>query len=308
MKIQADLTVSAVHRGDSSADAVFVLPVPCFSYRQQPVSVKGGEAVTVAGREFRFFETDLKARDEQTRILEMKARLKSVSFEPVADRFYPDCGRPSRPAEVPPLFVPAVKEFTEGRLSLVAFAGKVQTVIDENFRFTAFRQPQEDSKGGAAGEESSDRTDENAVGKPFTETRVGNAFDFAALFADVLEKAGVETRVVCGYYLTDSGEAVPHAWIEYRYPGFGFIPKDPTAKKNGFHDEFTEKAPVCGGISFRYLEFFNRDEKIPAHLYRGYFVKEEEGVFSRQDFYAELSASPEEFTVTAPALVSVKFR
>ena len=110
------------------------------------------------------------------------------------------------------------------------------------------------------------------------------------------------------FFVGFQSHTVPHAWIEYRYPGFGFIPKDPTAGRNGFRDMFVENAPAAGGISFRYLEIFNRNEKLPARLYEGRFIKAEEGVFAGQDFYAELNVPEEEVTVGYPVMTHVKFR
>lgn len=308
IKIQAELNVTAVYRGSGSADAVIVLPSVLPSYRQLPVSVKGGSARIVDGREFRFFETEFGAKEEKVAGVEMKVRLRSVSFEAVENRFFADCGRPAAIKQVPPVFEPAVREFVSGKISLADFTDELKKVFDTEFRFTGMRDL---SAGGEFDESSvSDGETRSAPSgkKSFADTQAGDAFDFAFLYADILQKSGVDARVITGYYLTENGEAVPHAWIEYRYPGFGFIPKDPTVGLNGFNDPFDGNVSAAGGISCRYFGLFNRDEEIPARLYGGRFVKAETGLFSRQDFYAELGVPEEEATVGLPELTHVKFR
>lgn len=305
-KMQAELSVSAAYRGGGSADAVIVLPSPVSSYRQYPVAVKGGNPRIVDGREFRFFETDLESKEEKVAAVEMKVRLKSVAFEPVRDCFFSDCGGKATVNRLPAIFAPAAGKFVSGRVSLVDFVDELKNIFDTGFRFSGTAESDtgtDEAEKAASGEQPNE-----AAEKPFAESRTGDAFDFAFLYADVLRKSGVEARVVTGYYLPEEGGAVPHAWIEYRYPGFGFIPKDPTAGRNGFRDTFVENAPAAGGISFRYLEIFNRNEKLPARLYEGRFIKAEEGVFAGQDFYAELNVPEEEVTVGYPVMTHVKFR
>lgn len=321
MKIQADLTVSAVYNGESSADAVFVLPTITADYRQVPLALHGGNPRIIDNREFRFFPTEWNGKGEDSQTLEMKVRLKGVAFEAVEDRFFADCGRPAQTARVPRLFVSAVGEFVSGKRSLAGFVAKVRDIFDTEFRFEnpALNLPEEAavdngaeaSAGGASAAGNAEQVKERFDGS-LTETRAGDAFDFAALFAEVLRNAGVETRVVSGWLLTGDGRGVPHAWIEYRYPGFGWVPIDPTAGQHGFGGVFDEQPEngnlIAGEIGAGYLKLFDRDEAVPAQLYRGRFVRDEEGLFSRQDFYAELSVPPENFDIEAPVLTDVRFR
>ena len=321
INVRADLTVTAVYNGETPAEAVIVLPTVFGGYRQIPIVSKGGRSRIVGNREFRFFPTEWKSKGEESQTLEMKVRLKGVAFEAVEDRFFADCGRAVQSLRIPQSFVSAVTGFVSGKESLSVFVAKVQDIFDNDFRFeNPALIPDEETAGDPVPPDSGDgktadgKTDapRNQSGGSFAGTGVGDAFDFAALFADVLRSAGVEVRIVSGYLLVGEGRAVPHAWIEYRYPGFGMIPIDPTAGQHDFgyvSDETRDGGgSVVGEIGARYLALFDREEPVPTQLYRGYFVRDKEGLFSRQDFYAELSVPPENFDIEAPVLTDVRFR
>lgn len=319
IRVQADLAVTAICNGETPAGAVIVLPTVTAGYRQFPIAFKGGRPRMIENREFRFFPTEWKSTGEETPALEMKVRLKGVVFEAVEERFAADCGRAQMPLRVPQPFSAAVAGFVSGGESLSELIAKVREIFNTDFRFeNAALIPDEKEAavsavpgGGPAADGKTDPSQTREQG-PLIETRVGDASGFAALFVDVLRSAGVEARIVSGYLLIGEDRAVPHAWVEYRYPGFGLIPVDPTAGQHDFgyasDDERDENSVVVGEIGPRYLALFDRDEPIPAQLYRGYFVRDEEGPFSRQDFYAELSVPPGNFEIKAPVLTNIKFR
>ena len=142
----------------------------------------------------------------------------------------------------------------------------------------------------------------------FAESRVGDAFEFADLFVETLRHVGVEASSVFGYYLTESGEAVEHAWVRYRYPHFGFIDTDPTAAQNGFNDRFVSEHDGAGAVSSRYWEIFDGAYRLPRQFYRGFPVAAADGVFSRQQFYAETAADSRHFEFSEPTVTGVKFR
>lgn len=294
-KLQAQLSVSAVCQGILPAEATFILPAVLPGDRQLPTAVKGGSVWMIGNREFRVFKTQLTAKEKYVASVDFKVKLKSVAYEPQQSRFFADFARPAVTAQISPPFAEPAREFVAGKINLVDFVAALQERFDAEFQFQATDSPEE-----AAGE--------SAVDKPFAQTKIGDAFDFAVLFADILQKSGVEARVAGGCYLTSDGGAAPHAWVEYFYPGFGFVAKDPSAGKNGFDDSFVENAPVAGGISCRYLKLFDRDEKLPARLYKGRLVQSEDPLFSRQNFYAELTSPDEEIVLTPPTLTQIKFR
>ena len=184
-------------------------------------------------------------------------------------------------------------EFVSGRMTVAAFVADLRRLFDENFRFE--RIP-------AAGNGAAERP-------PFAESRTGNALEFAALFAETLESAGVRAEVVSGYYLTEADGAVEHAWVRYRYPRFGFIDTDPTAAQNGFGDRFVEQhRAAAGAVSSRYWEIFDGAYRLPRQFYRGFPVAAADGVFSRQQFYAETAADSRHFEFSEPTVTGVKFR
>lgn len=177
-------------------------------------------------------------------------------------------------------------------MTLAVFVAELRRLFDENFRF----------------ERISSAENEGAERPPFAESRVGDAFEFADLFAETLRHVGVEASSVFGYYLTESGEAVEHAWVRYRYPHFGFIDTDPTAVQNGFNDRFVSEHDGAGAVSCRYWEFFDDSCRLPRQFYRGFPVAAEEGVFSRQQFYAETEDDLRNFEFSPPTLTDIKFR
>ena len=292
-KVQAELSVSAVNNAPQREKAVFVLPTVPAGFRQQPAAQKGGRPLFAGGREFRLFEDEIKAGGRGGARLPVKVVLKSVAFEPVKEAFSADCGGRSDEERTDPLFKPLADEFVSGRMTLAAFVAELRRLFDENFRFE--RIP-------AAGNRAAERP-------PFAESRTGNAFEFAALFAETLESAGVRAEVVSGYYLTEADGAVEHAWVRYRYPRFGFIDTDPTAAQNGFGDRFVEQhRAAAGAVSSRYWEIFDGAYRLPRQFYRGFPVAAADGVFSRQQFYAETAADSRHFEFSEPTVTGVKFR
>ena len=292
LKVQADLSVSAVNNGSQRSTAVFVLPTVTVGFRQQPVPSKGGRPLIVEGREFRIFRDEIKASGQNGARLSMNVKLSSVAFEPIKDAFFADCGGQADLQQVMPLIQPIAQEFIGGRMTLAVFVAELRRLFDENFRF----------------ERISSAENEGAERPPFAESCVGDAFEFADLFAETLRHVGVEASSVFGYYLTESGEAVEHAWVRYRYPHFGFIDTDPTAAQNGFNDRFVSEHDGAGAVSCRYWEFFDDSCRLPRQFYRGFPVAAEEGVFSRQQFYAETEDDLRNFEFSPPTLTDIKFR
>ena len=157
LKVQADLSVSAVNNGSQRSTAVFVLPTVTVGFRQQPVPSKGGRSLIVEGREFRIFRDEIKASGQNGARLPMNVKLSSVAFEPVKDAFFADCGGQADLQQVMPLIQPIAQEFIGGRMTLAVFVAELRRLFDENFRF----------------ERISSAENEGAERPPFAESRVG---------------------------------------------------------------------------------------------------------------------------------------
>lgn len=66
------------------------------------------------------------------------------------------------------------------------------------------------------------------------ESRRGNSFSYATLYASLLRSAGVPARVVGGYLFDVEGTPIRHYWNEFFLQDFGWVPADP-ALGDGMH-------------------------------------------------------------------------
>jgi transglutaminase-like putative cysteine protease len=60
------------------------------------------------------------------------------------------------------------------------------------------------------------------------ESRVGNAYSYATLYASLLRASGVPARVIAGHLFDIDGQAIRHYWTEFFLQGFGWVPADPS--------------------------------------------------------------------------------
>ncbi|MBI4440902.1 transglutaminase domain-containing protein [Candidatus Woesearchaeota archaeon] len=127
------------------------------------------------------------------------------------------------------------------------------------------------------------RYDPASAGQPrsalwILENKNGVCGDFSSLFLALTRALGIPSRYVTGVaYSTYRGanKFVPHAWTEVYFPGYGWVPFDPTYGEYGYVDPTHVKLKVSAdvdGPSFSYAwkgdgyDLTSGDISIDAHV------------------------------------------
>ena len=85
------------------------------------------------------------------------------------------------------------------------------------------------------------------------ESRRGNAFSYATLYATLLRAAGVPARVMGGYLFDIDGTPLRHYWSEFFLQDFGWVPADP-ALGDAMHAERLPERRNAGAFYFGNLD------------------------------------------------------
>ena len=83
------------------------------------------------------------------------------------------------------------------------------------------------------------------------QSRRGDAYTYATLYAALLRSSGIPARVVGGYLAGESQTARPHFWTELYLPNFGWLPADPALGDGGGG----AAGYFFGGITNRHIIF-----------------------------------------------------
>jgi transglutaminase-like putative cysteine protease len=126
------------------------------------------------------------------------------------------------PGDIPPKIEELARDWTAGHTSVFDQAWAIQERLRE-FRY----DPEADFGGGT-----------QTILRFLEETRAGFCQQFAASMAVMLRTLNIPSRVVVGFadgdslngrYLVTSDRA--HAWVEVRFPGYGWMPFEPTPNR-----------------------------------------------------------------------------
>lgn len=128
------------------------------------------------------------------------------------------------------------------------------------------------------------------------------------LYADVAlllgRSAGVPTRRVFGVFVDDSGESVPHRWIEHFLPEIGWIPADPAFGDGVFGDRVAAVASFYRGGDDAAAD---EDRVVPAfaRLDRRRIAFTKDGNRAARVFPGAAALTPE--NTYAPGVLHVEF-
>ncbi len=104
-------------------------------------------------------------------------------------------------------------------------------------------------------EEKAQRSQPSAALK----ARRADTASYVFISCALLRAAQVPAVPISGFLVGDSGELIPHLWLEYYLPGVGWIPFDPVLARGGKPKGFT------GGLESESRYFGNLDNRHIAH-------------------------------------------
>ncbi len=86
-----------------------------------------------------------------------------------------------------------------------------------------------------------------------------DSWNYGLVTTALLRAAGIPAIPVAGLLVDSSRKTVHHSWVEFRIPGFGWVPMDPIlasgARPGGFEPAFEESARYFGNLDNRHLAF-----------------------------------------------------
>jgi transglutaminase-like putative cysteine protease len=133
------------------------------------------------------------------------------------------------------------------------------------------------------------------------EERAGDSYTYATLYVALLRRAGIPSRTIAGYIITDGNVAEPHFWTELYLENFGWMPADPALGDRAAIGSFPLPANPSeyffGAITNRHIAFSRgllQAKKVSPH---GRTIDQLE-VHSLQTIYAEAVGAFESYSGT----------
>jgi hypothetical protein len=132
-------------------------------------------------------------------------------------------------------------------------------------------------------------------------TRKGDSYTYATLYVALLRSAGIPSRTIGGYIISESNTAHPHFWTEFYLPNFGWVPADPALADRGPSADFPVPANAVeyffGNITNRHIIFSRGLLQAKKVSPAGKTIEQQE-MHSLQTIYAEATGSLESYSGT----------
>ncbi len=116
-----------------------------------------------------------------------------------------------------------------------------EALLDPSFRYDQTVEPEADTR---------------ALVRFLTETKEGFCQQFSTAMAVLVRELGYPARVAVGYRQGESGDGTftvrtddAHSWVEVYFPGYGWLPFEPTPGRDNPLDEGTYLNPVATAIA-----------------------------------------------------------
>jgi transglutaminase-like putative cysteine protease len=129
--------------------------------------------------------------------------------------------------------------------------------------------------------------------------RKGDSYTYATLYVAMLRNAGIPSRTIGGYIISESNIAHPHFWAEFYLPNFGWVPADPALADRGAPDDFPLPQDAAnyffGNITNRHIAFSRGLLQAKKIRPNGRTIEQPE-MHSLQTIYAEAVGALESYS------------
>jgi hypothetical protein len=133
------------------------------------------------------------------------------------------------------------------------------------------------------------------------EEKQGDSYTYATLYVAFLRNAGIPSRTISGYIITDEKTAVPHFWCEFYLENYGWVPVDPAlgdkAAIKGFPLPSDPQSYYFGNMDNRHIAFSRglvQAKRVSPH---GRTIEQPE-IHSLQTIYAEVVGDLQSYSAT----------